>query len=99
MSLGTGAEVPNEGEVHLNMESEVGGASNLIKSIFQVAEITRPLMSVSRICDLGHRCLFDKDKAEVQTKDGKLLCTFERRGGLYVATMKLKAPEGFHRPA
>ena len=98
--VGNGAEVPNEGQANLNMEAEVGGTTNLIKSVFQVAEITRPLMSVSRICDLGHRCLFDKDKAEVQTKDGKVLCTFERRGGLYVATMKLKAPtEGSHRPA
>ena len=97
--VGNGADVPNEGQVALNMEAEVRGASNLIKSIFQVAEITCPLMSVSPIRDLGHRCLFDKDEAEVQTTDEKVLCTFERRGGLYVAAMKLEAPEGFHRPA
>ena len=97
--VGNGAEVPNEGQVTLNLESDGAGKANLIKSVFQVAEITRPLMSVSKICDLGHRCIFDKDKAEVISKDGHVLCSFERKGGLYVASMKLKAPEGFHRPA
>ena len=72
---------------------------NSIKSIFQVAEITRPLMSVSRVCELGHKCVFDDSKAEVIAKNGTVLCTFKRKGGLYVAEMKLKAPEGFHRPA
>jgi hypothetical protein len=98
--VGNGAEVPNEGEVTLNLAADGSKSSvNLIKSVFQVAEITRPLMSVSRICELGHRCVFDLDKAEVISKSGTVLCTFVRRGGLYVAQMKLKAPEGFHRPA
>ena len=74
-------------------------AGNMIKSVFQVAEITRPLMSVSKICELGHKCIFDDEKAEVITKNGKVLCTFKRKGGLYVAEMTLKAPEGFQRPA
>ena len=97
--VGNGAEVPSEGQVTLNLESDVAGKANLIKSVLQVTEITRPLMSVSKICDLGHRCIFDKDKAEVISKDGHVLCSFERKGGLYVTSMKLKAPEGFHRPA
>ena len=100
--VGNGAEVPNEGQVTLNLEASgggKGGGGNLIKSIFQVAEITRPLMSVSRVCELGHKCVFDDEKAEVIAKNGTVLCTFRRKGGLYVAEMKLKAPEGFHRPA
>ena len=100
--VGNGAEVPNEGQVTLNLEASgngKGGGGNLIKSIFQVAEITRPLMSVSRVCELGHKCVFDDEKAEVIAKDGTVLCTFRRKGGLDVAEMKLKAPEGFQRPA
>ena len=98
--VGNGAEVHNEGQVTLNLEAGNGQqGGNLIKSIFQVAEITRPLMSVSRICELGHKCVFDEDKAEVITKNGTVLCTFKRKGGLYVAEMKLKSPEGFQRPA
>ena len=85
----------------LNLEADGMGnlPGNLIKSVFQVAEITRPLMSVSRVCELGHKCIFDHEKAEVVAKNGKVLCTFRREGGLYVAEMKLKAPEGFQRPA
>ena len=71
----------------------------MIKSVFQVAETTRPLMSVSKICELGHKCVFDDSKAEVITKSGKILCTFQRKGGLYVAEITLKSPEGFQRPA
>ena len=98
--VGNGAEVPNEGQLTLNLEANCGGGKqNQIKSIFQVAEITRPLMLVSRICQLGHNCVFDAEKAEVVTKSGVVLCTFQRKGGLYVAQMKLKSPEGFQRPA
>ena len=98
--VGNGAEVPNEGQATLNLEAEGGsGKHNFIKSIFQVAEITRPLMSVSKICELGHKCVFDENKADVIAKDGTVLCSFQRKGGLYVAQMRLKSPEGFQRPA
>ena len=97
--VGNGCEVPNEGQLKLNLESSVGEKFNKIQSVFQVAEITRPLMSVSRITDLGLKCLFDDKKAEAMNHKHEVLCTFERKGGLYVARMKLKAPEGCHRPA
>ena len=92
--VGNGAEVPNEGQVKLNLEADGMGESpgNLIKSVFQVAEITRPLMSVSRVCELGHKCIFDDEKAEVVAKSGKVLCAFRREGGLYVAEMKFESP-------
>ena len=52
--VGDGHPVPNEGEVHLNLEAPVGDGSYVpIQTNFQVAEIHRPLMSVSRICDQG----------------------------------------------
>ena len=98
--VGNGAEVPNEGQLTLNLEANGGGGKqNQIKSIFQFAEITPPLMSVSRIGQLGHKCVFDAEKAEVVTKNGVVPCTFQRKCGLYVAQMKLKSPEGFQRPA
>lgn len=97
--VGNGSKVPNEGQLTLNLESDVDGKQRLIQSVFQVAEITRPLMSVSRITDLGLKCVFGKNKAEVINEKEEILCTFTRKGGLYTARMKLKAPEGFHRPA
>ena len=97
--VGNGSKVPSEGQLKLNLEAMVGEQSNKIQSIFQVAEITRPLMSVSRISDLGLKCIFDDKKAEVVCAKGEVVCCVLRRGGLYVARMKSKAPEGFHRPA
>ena len=98
--VGNGAEVRNEGQVTLKLAAEaVRDGVILIKSVFQVAEITRPLRPVSRVCDLGHRCIFDADKAEFLSKTGTVLCTFKRKGVLYVAQMKFKAPEGSQRPA
>ena len=53
--VGNGAKVPNEGQITLNLEHNQGltDGVNLTKSVFQVAEISRPLMSARRVCDLG----------------------------------------------
>ena len=81
------------------------GSNQELNSIFQVAEITRPLMSVSRICDQDLECLFSKSCAKVLTPSGEVVATFERDGGLYTAKMRLRAPKptavdpaGFARP-
>jgi hypothetical protein len=93
--VGNGQKVPNEGEVALNMEC--GGVP--LRSVFQVAEVTRPLMSVGRVCDQGMKCLFDDKSALVLAPDGTEVCRFERQGGLYVAKLMLKNPVDFHRQA
>ena len=74
------------------METQ-SGKPGLLSSVFQVAEVTRPLMSVSRICDQGFVCVFDDVEAKAQTNDGKHVCSFAREGGLYVAKLKLKRPD------
>ena len=64
-----------------------------ISSTFQVADISRPLWSVGKICDSGCRVIFSMDKAEVvHEKSGKRVCSFQRQGGLYVANLKLGRP-------
>ena len=69
------------------------GAVNNIDSTFQAAKVSRPLMSVGRICDSGLRVEFDKNVARVISQDGKVLTVFEREaGGLYLARMRLKRP-------
>ena len=70
-----------------------------VQSVFQIAAVTRPLMSVGRICDEGHTITFDNVCAVVHSKDGDELCKFHRTpGGLYVAKMKLRSPAGFGGP-
>ena len=97
--VGNGAKVPNVGQVNLNLQASVDGKASALRSCFQVAEITRPLMSVSRICDQGLVCMFDDKEARIKDKNGATLCVFERRGGLYVTTMTLKCPDpGLNKP-
>ena len=102
--VGNGSKVKNEGQVRLRMGT-TDGSNQELNSIFQVAEITRPLMSVSRICDQGLDCLFTHNGAKVLTPSGEVVATFERDGGLYTAKMRLRAPKpsaidpaGFARP-
>ena len=92
--VGNGERVPNEGQVMLNMEN---GDGIPLQSTFQVAEITRPLLSVGRVCDQGLNCVFKKDEALVCDADGNTVCRFARAGGLYIARLKLKSPELFAR--
>ena len=99
--MGNGAGLPNEGQVHLNLEVPVGAdGRGPVHSTFQVADgMCRPLMSVARICDGGYTCVFTKSGATILNESKKELCRFERKNNLYVADMKLKSPEPFTRPA
>ena len=108
--VGNGAFVPNEGQIHLNMTADVGGIEQSLNSTFQVAKISRPLMSVSRICDQGLKCMFTDQTAQVLDKENNVICEFHRSGGFYVAAMKRKKPSEkdpsgsertlpFHRPS
>ena len=90
--VGNGQKVPNQGQVDLNLQASVDGRPSMLRSCFQVAEITRPLMSVSRVCDQGFACTFNSKEARIVDENGVAICTFERRGGLYVTTMRLKRP-------
>ena len=87
-----GGRIHNEGEALLNIETEdAKGRWHKVTSMFQVAEVTRPLWSVGVICDSG----LDVDKT------GYELCYFPRdAGGLYIATVRVRNPEhpGFTRP-
>ena len=92
--MGDGGTIPNLGQSQLNLSDET--ISRDIQSVFQIAAVPRPLMSVGRICDEGHSITFNAIMAVVHGKDGSELCRFQRNdGGLYVAKLKLRSPAGF----
>ena len=96
--VGSGAKVANDGQVNLNLEATNDGASVDITSTFQVAKVSRPLMSVGRLCDHDMEVKFKKDKALVLAPDGAVVCTFVRQaGGLCVCEFKLKRPASSFR--
>ena len=89
--MGDGGTIPNLGQSELNLTDEI--VDRDIKSVFQIAAVTRPLMSVGRLCDVGMQVLFGKDKARVIAPDGAEVCVFERsNGGLYLCKFRLKKP-------
>ena len=92
--MGDGGTIPNLGQSQLNLTDD--SIARDIQSVFQIAAVTRPLMSVGRICDEGHSITFNAIMAVVHAKDGAELCRFTRNGsGLYVAKLKLRSPAGF----
>jgi hypothetical protein len=102
--VGNGDRVKNQGQIRLRMKSQDASGS-LMNGIFQVAEITRPLMSVSKLCDQDMTCIFEKSHARIVGPDGTTVARFDRDGGLYTCTMKLRKPvtgvgdkSGFARP-
>jgi hypothetical protein len=68
------------GEVAMKLKGNNGN----VTSTFQVAPVNRPLHSVSKMCDAGCEVRFTKKRGLV-VKDGKVIATYPRMGGLYVA--------------
>jgi hypothetical protein len=94
-----GMRIPNEGEADLNL---VTGNGKKVKSKVQVGRVSRPLMSIARICDADNTVLFNKTHAIVHDAKGREVCRFDRKGQLYLIKFRLKAPDrtaaGFPRP-
>jgi hypothetical protein len=86
-----GERIRNQGQVQAQMHH--AGLGTTFGSTFQVANVSRPLYSVSKMCDTGATVTINAQKALVH-KHGKLLAQFDRHGGLYLAefTVKPRAP-------
>ena len=97
-----GHGMDNQGEMTLLMEAPNGTEKDTpVEALFQVADVVRPLFSVSKICDRGNNTMtFDREKAVVRNPRGKILCVFKRKGNLYIAQMKVRNPRhsSFARP-
>jgi hypothetical protein len=92
--MGDGGTIANFGQKRLHLSDD----DRDLCSVFQIATVTCPLMSVGKICDEGHNITFDATQAIVRDQSGAELCKFHRTpGGLYVAKMKLRNPAGFPR--
>ncbi len=96
-----GHRMPNKGQMVLSLLAPTGekDQEEKITTIVQVADVTRPLWSVSKVCDAGYDVKFTKGHATVTDESGQPVCIFQRQGGLYVARMRLRNPkyQGFSR--
>ena len=93
-----GAKLPNLGEKHFSMVTTEG---NLAEATFQVADVTRPLCSVTKICDKGNRVIFEADGGYVENYATGVRTKFQRQNNVYVMEMyveEVAAAPGFARP-
>ena len=90
--VGNGSKDPNRGQLELYFIVTEEEKEHEPKAIFQVAKVTRPLMSVSRIRDQRMICHVDAQKAVVKDPKGRIVCTCLRKGGLCNCRSKFKTP-------
>ena len=95
------ARVPNGGDVNLSLETS-GADAHALTSTLQVAKVTRPLLSVTKITLSGKlHVVCRKDVAMILDDNQQVLAKFHRRGGGYTAIMRVRNPKfgPFARPA
>ena len=95
--VANGETIPNMGERRCILMSE---DSEVAKHItFQVADIHKPLLSVSKCADLGFQCLLGKDGGELVDEQSGERIPLHRRGNLYFmrAWIRENPSEDFHR--
>ena len=93
-----GGRLPNEGEQYMRMWTTEGTEADMI---YQVAEVKRPLCSISRLCDRGNRVIFGSGGGVIHNLRTGNVTPFSREGGVYVLETLVDSesgqPTGFHR--
>ena len=99
----SGHTILNEGEIDVVMHAPGSGKKmTQVDTTFQIANINRPLLSVSKICSSGNLDVVCRQNgALILDKTHKVLAGFEKKNGIYVATMRVQNPRkaGFQGPA
>ena len=94
----SGERLPNLGEKRIHGHTNENWAVN---STFQIAEVTRPLCSVSQICDRGNEVHFTSQGGFIVNQQGRRT-HFKRDNNVYVMQLHAKtgqASPGFPRPS
>ena len=90
-----GAPIANLGERRCLIRTP--GAWNEKEITFQVADVHKPLLSISRAADAGFDCLLNDKGGWLIPRDGGERIPIRRKGNLYVLTMWVK-PDTSERP-
>ena len=85
----SGEPLKNEGEVVLPSFTEDGLS---LKATFQIADITRPLLSVSKICEKGNLISFGANGGVIMDENGRKTY-FGREKGIYVLELFVRAED------
>ena len=63
----------------------------------QVTDVRKSLMSVGRVCDEGHRVVFESDDGYIEHLESGQRTHFARRGGVYILDVEVEPVEVFSR--
>lgn len=80
----SGEKLPNKGEKNLELMTDEG---EWARATFQIAEVTRPLCSVSRVCDRGNKVVFGAGGGYVEHLASGKRSYFQRSHNVYVMNM------------
>ena len=92
--LPDGRVIRNEGVKNVKVITEEG-AKCTVK--MQVTDVRKSLMSVSRVCDEGHRVVFEKHGGYIEHLATGQKTQFPRIGGVYVLRLEVAPKSGFPR--
>jgi len=92
-----GKVISNEGEKHVQTQTSEGHMCGIK---IQVAQVNKALLSVSKICDVGHEVVFTKDGGKIIHKESGQIVHFRRVDGVYRLRVKVvrESGTGFTRP-
>ena len=80
--------LPNLGEQHIDIVTEDGRDGRIR---YQIADVTRPLNSVSEICDaggeMGQQVTFGRHGGQILNLETGMITNFKRDDGIYVLEM------------
>ena len=85
----SGDVLPNLGERRVGGLTEEG---NWVESVYQVAEVSRALGSVSKTCDRGNRVVFEAGSGYIENLKTGLKTNFHRENNVYVMETWVQQP-------
>ena len=87
----------NLGQQKINAFTDEGDPTSVL---FQIADVSKPLVSVASICERGNRVIFGKAGGVVQNLTTGKEIPFHRRNGIYILSLWLMDSEdqSFPRP-
>ena len=83
-------QMPNRGEKRVNVRTKEGCCCELK---MQVTDVRKPLMSVSKICDAGHRVTFWSTGGEIVESESGKVTKFDRVDDVYQLEVELPSDE------
>ena len=82
--VANGQLIPNLGERRLEMLTP--GSKSMKSITFQVADVHKPLLSISSVSDMGYECILNKNGGWLFNRTANECIPLVRKGNLYVFT-------------